>query len=99
MAHLDKLAPKNAIRILLGNKCDKQDMREVTFEEGSELAAKYNVNFLETSAKSSQGVAEAFQILANDINNTVDFTEASTSASGKSIYKEIVKEKQFQQRD
>jgi small GTP-binding protein len=38
--------------ILLGNKCDKIDEREVSYEEGKEICEKYNLEyFMEISAK------------------------------------------------
>ena len=38
--------------ILLGNKCDKIDEREVSYEEGKEICEKYNLEyFIEVSAK------------------------------------------------
>jgi len=45
--------------ILLGNKCDSKD-RKVTREEGRDMANKFNMQFLETSAKDDINVAEAF---------------------------------------
>ena len=39
--------------ILLGNKCDNKDEREVSYEEGKEICDKYNLEyFMEVSAKS-----------------------------------------------
>ena len=46
--------------ILLGNKCDKKDMRKVVKEKGETWAAKHNAEFFETSAKDLIQVEEAF---------------------------------------
>ena len=48
---LKQKAPLTKI-ILLGNKCDKIDEREVSYEEGKEICEKYNLEyFMEVSAK------------------------------------------------
>lgn len=56
MAEVEKHASDNISRILVGNKCDLESQRQVTFEEGQELADHYAVRFLETSAKDSKNV-------------------------------------------
>ena len=53
--------------IMLGNKCDMTDRREVTKEEGEKLASEKGIQFLETSAINDDNVEEAFTILARDI--------------------------------
>ena len=42
----------NSKIILLGNKCDEEEKRQVTYNEGSEICNKYNLEFfMEVSAK------------------------------------------------
>ena len=53
--------------ILVGNKCDLSEQRQVSFNEGQELANKYNIKFIETSAKNGTNVNELFQFIANEI--------------------------------
>ena len=53
--------------MMLGNKCDMTDQREVTKEEGEKLASKKGIEFLETSAKNGVNVKEAFAILVRDM--------------------------------
>ena len=60
----------NAIKILVGNKCDIPE-RVVTEEEGKELANKYNMKFFETSAKINMNVKEAFECLIKEILDTL----------------------------
>jgi len=42
--------------MLLGNKCDVFDRREVTRERGEQMAREHNILFMETSAKDSINV-------------------------------------------
>ena len=42
--------------MLIGNKCDDDDKRAVTFEEGEAFAKQHGLLFLETSAKTAHNV-------------------------------------------
>ena len=53
--------------ILIGNKCDLKDEREVSEEEGLETAEKYKTTYFETSAKEGINVEEAIDELINKI--------------------------------
>ncbi|PFX23873.1 Ras-related protein Rab-8B [Stylophora pistillata] len=57
----------NINKILLANKCDLEEKREVTRERGEELAGRLGIPFVEISALSNLNVEEAFTTLANDI--------------------------------
>ena len=54
-------AGKHAARVLVGNKIDLTDDREVTKEEAVELAAQYGFHYWETSAKANLGLKETFE--------------------------------------
>ena len=51
----------NAINFLVGNKSDLEMEREVTKEEGEEFAKKYDLIFIETSAKNNDNVGKLFE--------------------------------------
>ena len=53
-------ASKDIQVILIGNKKDLENERVVSFDDGSSLAEKHNILFLETSAKTAFNVQEAF---------------------------------------
>ena len=59
---------------MVGNKCDLDSQRAVSFEEGQELADHYCVRFLETSAKDSKNVEQAFTLMTREIKNRVAVT-------------------------
>ena len=53
--------------VLVGAKSDLKGKRQVDFEMGMELANKLGIPFIETSAKTSSNVEEAFRILASEV--------------------------------
>jgi len=53
--------------ILVGNKCDLEHERQVTTQDGQELAKSFGCPFLETSAKSRVNVEESFYQLVREI--------------------------------
>ena len=58
---------KDTVIYLIGNKSDLKDERVISFEEGKELAEKYNIKFMEVSAKNNENIQELFQGMAEDI--------------------------------
>ncbi|XP_021291069.1 ras-related protein RABA5e-like [Herrania umbratica] len=58
-------------RMLVGNKCDLENIREVTLEEGKSLAEAEGLFFIETSALDSTNVRTAFEIVIREIYNNV----------------------------
>ncbi|KAI8376764.1 rab protein 6 [Choanephora cucurbitarum] len=53
-----------AIVVLVGNKTDLNEKREVTTEEGEKKAKELNVMFIETSAKAGHNVKTLFRRIA-----------------------------------
>ena len=60
-------ANKDAICLIIGNKIDLKEKRIIEYNEGKNFAEKYGVKFIETSAKSAEGVNEAFYSVAKEI--------------------------------
>jgi Ras-related protein Rab-11A len=59
----------NVVTILVGNKSDLKDAREVSTAEGKALAEAQGLFFMETSALDSSNVASAFQTVVKEIYN------------------------------
>ncbi len=57
-------ASSNISLILVGNKIDLKDNREVKTTEGNELAEKLGLSYVETSAKTGENIDDAFKMLA-----------------------------------
>ncbi|XP_050212140.1 ras-related protein RABA5d-like [Mercurialis annua] len=58
-------------RMLVGNKCDLGNIRDVSVEEGKSLAEAEGLFFMETSALDSTNVKKAFEIVIREIYNNV----------------------------
>jgi len=54
----------DVIIVLVGNKADLSDKRQVTHEEASNKAAQFNIMFMETSAKAGHNVKSLFKKIA-----------------------------------
>ena len=80
--------------LLVGNKSDLENKRQINKEEGEEKAKSFELGFIETSACSGNNIDQAFDIMLkevlkkymveNDINN-----DEFEGGSGKTI--ELVK--------
>lgn len=53
--------------IVVGNKCDLESERQVSTQEGQDLADHYNCKFIETSARTNVNVEEAFHDIVREI--------------------------------
>ena len=55
------VAPETIVFVLIGNKSDIIDSREVTYEEGANFAKDHNMLFFETSAKNGDNIEKIFK--------------------------------------
>jgi len=69
--------------VLVGNKCDLEDEREVKYEDGKSVADKWGCTFFETSAKTKKNVHECMHQLIREIRNSRP--EASLEGKKKSF--------------
>ncbi|BFG15645.1 ras-related protein RABA5e [Prunus yedoensis var. nudiflora] len=57
--------------MLVGNKCDLENIRDVSVEDGKSLAEAEGLFFMETSALDSTNVIKAFELVIQEIYNNV----------------------------
>ena len=64
---LKAAADKSLTIILVGNKCDLEDQRQVTKEQGEEKANHLELAFMETSAYSGENLEKAFELMIKQV--------------------------------
>ncbi|VDN99216.1 unnamed protein product [Rodentolepis nana] len=65
LEEIKRHARPDVIKILVGNKSDLEEHRQITYEEGAEFAKLHGMEFFETSAKNASNVEKAFFVLAS----------------------------------
>ncbi|XP_061356844.1 ras-related protein RABA5d-like [Gastrolobium bilobum] len=71
LEELDTQNDSTIARMLVGNKCDLENLRDVSTEEGKSLAEREGLFFMETSALDSTNVQTAFEIVIRDIYSNI----------------------------
>ena len=99
VSDISAAADKKITLILIGNKNDLEDQRQVTKEMGEEKAKELGLAFMETSACSGENLDKAFQMMINEIykkyqEDVVGETQESTVQQGKDITLDKTKGKQ-----
>lgn len=90
LGEIDRYACQNVNKFLVGNKSDLVDKRVVSYEESKSFADSLNVPFLETSAKDSTNIEEAFYgISANIMRRISEDDNIDTSYVKNSNYSSI----------
>ncbi|KAF9958315.1 Ras- protein Rab-18 [Mortierella alpina] len=72
---------KEVVRMIVGNKVDKESSREVSKQEGQEFARKLQTLFVECSAKTKLGVQQAFDELVQQIIDTPSLWQKQAPAN------------------
>ncbi|KAK8652124.1 hypothetical protein V6N13_061146 [Hibiscus sabdariffa] len=77
---IDRYASGSVNKLLVGNKCDLIDKKEVPYETAKAFADELGIPFMETSAKNATNVEQAFMAMAGDIKNRMASQPASNNA-------------------
>lgn len=78
MGNIAQHANQSVRKLLVGNKIDAADQRQVSTAEGAAMAEEFKIPFLEASAQSGDGVEHMFTSIAADICDNMDkFTPAA----------------------
>ena len=67
LIEIERNANKNVIKILIGNKCDLEDKRKISFIQAKEFADVNGMKYIETSAKTSTNVDQAFGLIGVEL--------------------------------
>ena len=74
---LNMNSDKNITLLLIGNKKDLADKREVTKEEGEEKAKSFGLAFLETSALTGENIDKVFDYMLKEVYNKTTTEKAN----------------------
>lgn len=83
--NVEQHATEGVNKILIGNKCDWEDKRVVSQEQGQALADELGIPFLEVSAKSNINIDKAFYSLAADIKKRLIDNSKNDQPAGSSV--------------
>lgn len=73
-------------KVIVGNKVDcKETERQVSFAEGTALASKYNVPFVECSAKDNYNISEIFTTIGKPIKERLIEGETAKGTGSNNI--------------
>ncbi|BHF70162.1 Ras-related protein Rab-14 [Sparganum proliferum] len=91
-----RLTPGNTVVILIGNKSDLEDQRDVSYEDAKKLADENDLMFLECSAKSGENVEMAFletamKIYQNVQDGSVNLNSAEGGVLSKATAQPVVR--------
>jgi len=85
LSEVDRYANENTAKLLIGNKADLIDEKQVSEETAQKFADKLGIPFLETSAKTATNVDQAFLTMAKELIKAREQAAANgnTNTKGK----------------
>jgi len=95
MQNIAEHANSDVEKMLIGNKNDLNDRREISCESGTKVANEHGILFAETSAKSSENVDHAFRLLTLEIKKKYDSRGQNSKVpeNGHKLTKDVNKRK------
>ncbi|KAH9911688.1 GTP-binding protein ypt1 [Epithele typhae] len=95
LQEIDRYASEGVKKLIIGNKSDLVEKKVVEYSMAKEFADQLSIPFIETSAKNSTNVDEAFSMMAKTIKDDVDSQQpgeaadkSSTVTPGRSLNQE-----------
>mmetsp|Transcript_128535 Transcript_128535/g.181311 ORF Transcript_128535/g.181311 Transcript_128535/m.181311 type:complete len:203 (+) Transcript_128535:21-629(+) len=85
LQEIDRYACESVNKLLVGNKCDLVSQKAVDYNTAKEFADSLGIPFLETSAKNSTNVDDAFLTMAREIKARMVVTNPMGDANSKNI--------------
>ncbi len=86
LIEIEKNANKNVYKLLIGNKCDLEEKRKVSYQEGKDFATSNGMQFIETSAKADTKVKDAFELLTQEIIKSTITKDKGMEKKEKTIH-------------
>ncbi|XLT34783.1 hypothetical protein HN873_028327 [Arachis hypogaea] len=80
LSEIDRYASDNVNKLLVGNKSDLTANRVVSYETAKAFADEIGIPFMETSAKDSTNVEQAFMAMSAAIKNRMASQPAANNA-------------------
>ena len=84
-ADLMKTATDDIVLCIVGNKCDLESSRQVSYEEGKEFAEKKRAMFFEVSAMSGKNVTELFTEMTRKIKSSQPVKNENDGAAAAKV--------------
>jgi len=75
-------ADTNLVVTLVGNKCDMDHKRQVSYQEGYDFAQRNNLQFVETSAVTGENVDDTFIQTANIVYTSIVLQNEAAMSGG-----------------
>ncbi|XP_072930118.1 ras-related protein Rab-1A [Epargyreus clarus] len=85
LEEIDRYACDNVNKLLVGNKSDLTTKKAVDYNTANQYAEQLGIPFLETSAKNSSNVEQAFMTMAAEIKSRVGPPSAGAAPAGASV--------------
>jgi Ras-related protein Rab-1A len=82
LSEVDRYANENTAKLLIGNKADLIDEKQVSEETAQKFADKLGIPFLETSAKTATNVDQAFLTMAKELIKAREVLAANGNTQG-----------------
>jgi len=83
LSEIERYASEHVNKLLVGNKCDLVQKRQVETEKAKQTADSLGIPFLETSAKNATNVEKAFLTMAAEIKARIATQPPSQTKGGK----------------